>query len=98
MRASPAAFLLIASIFAPGVLRAAAPPAQPALVNLAERVEELKDLKWGMFICWSFSTYSGTKNEWTPGITDLSLFAAKDVDTDAWARTAADLSAWENSA
>jgi alpha-L-fucosidase len=43
-------------------------------------------MKWGMFVCWSFSTFSG--NEWTPGVKDISLFAAKDCDTDQWARTA----------
>jgi alpha-L-fucosidase len=52
----------------------------------AARAEELKSLRWGMFICWSFSTYSG--QEWTPGVTDIALFRATDVDTDQWARTA----------
>ena len=39
-----------------------------------------------MFICWSFSTFSG--KEWTPGVTDVSFFRATDCDTDQWARTA----------
>jgi alpha-L-fucosidase len=51
-----------------------------------ERVRELKNLRFGMFICWSFSTFSG--KEWTPGIKDVSSFRATDVDTDQWARTA----------
>jgi alpha-L-fucosidase len=51
-----------------------------------QRVEELKNLRWGMFICWSFSTFSG--KEWTPGVKDVSFFRATDVDTDQWARTA----------
>ena len=34
-------------------------------VNMQERRAELANLKWGMFICWSFSTFSG--KEWTPG-------------------------------
>lgn len=50
------------------------------------RVKELQNLRFGMFICWSFSTFSG--QEWTPGVTNLELFAAKDCDTDQWARTA----------
>jgi alpha-L-fucosidase len=50
------------------------------------RVQQLKDLRWGMFICWSFSTFSG--KEWTPGVTNIDLFAARDVDTDQWAKTA----------
>lgn len=51
-----------------------------------KRAAELKNLKWGMFICWSFSTFSG--KEWTPGIRDVSFFRAREVDTDQWARTA----------
>lgn len=60
--------------------------AQHAPVDMQKRAEELKNLKWGMFICWSFSTFSG--KEWTPGVTDLAFFKATDVDTDQWARTA----------
>ena len=73
--------ILIALLLAP---LAAAHAAEP--VDMAKRTEELKNLKWGMFICWSFSTFSG--KEWTPGVKDISLFAAKDCDTDQWARTA----------
>jgi alpha-L-fucosidase len=57
-------------------------------VDMAKRAEELKGLRWGMFICWSFSTFSG--KEWTPGVTDLAFFKATAVDTDQWARTARD--------
>lgn len=59
---------------------------EAAPVDLRQRAEELKGLKWGMFICWSFSTFSG--KEWTPGVTDVSFFKATDCDTDQWARTA----------
>ena len=38
---------------------------------MTKRAEELKELKWGMFVCWSFSTFSG--KEWTPGVTDVRL-------------------------
>lgn len=55
-------------------------------VDLAKRAEELKNLRWGMFICWSFSTFSG--REWTPGVTDVAFFKATGVDTDQWAQTA----------
>jgi alpha-L-fucosidase len=55
-------------------------------VDMAQRTEELKSLRWGMFICWSFSTFSG--KEWTPGVKDIDFFAAKDCATDQWARTA----------
>ena len=37
------------------------------------------NLRWGMFICWSFSTFSG--KEWTPGVMDVS-FQATGCDTD----------------
>ena len=52
------------------------------------RVKQLQDLHWGMFICWSFSTFSG--KEWTPGVTNIDLFAAKDCDADQWAKAAKD--------
>ena len=61
--------------------------AEPTAEYYQQRANELKDLKWGMFICWSFSTFSGT--EWTdPAGKDPSFFQATDVDTDQWARTA----------
>jgi alpha-L-fucosidase len=55
-------------------------------VDMAKRTEELKSLKWGMFVCWSFSTFSD--KEWTMGVTNINFFAATEVDTDQWARTA----------
>jgi len=58
----------------------------PAKVDMDKRTKELQDLRFGMFICWSFSTFSG--KEWTPGIKDVSFFKATEVDTDQWARTA----------
>ena len=61
-----------------------------AQVDMTKRVQELKDLRWGMFICWSFSTFSG--QEWTGWVskdTDYAkLFPAETVDTDQWALTA----------
>jgi alpha-L-fucosidase len=74
--------LIIASLLLSplAALRAAEP------MDMTKRVEELKNLKWGMFICWSFSTFSG--KEWTPGVTNINLFAAKACDTDQWAKTA----------
>jgi len=59
----------------------------PAITSGSEaRVDALKNLRFGMFICWSFSTFSG--HEWTPGVTNIDLFAATNCDTDQWARTA----------
>jgi alpha-L-fucosidase len=54
--------------------------------DMKQRAEELKNLRWGMFICWSFSTFSG--KEWTPGIQKVDFFKATACDTDQWARTA----------
>ena len=62
-----------------------ASPALPPPVS-EQRVAALQQLRFGMFICWSFSTFSG--KEWTPGITDVDFFRATGCDTDQWARTA----------
>ncbi|MCP4455934.1 MAG: hypothetical protein GY809_31130 [Planctomycetes bacterium] len=50
------------------------------------RAQQIKDLEYGMFICWSFSTFSG--EEWTRGVTDVNFFQATGCDTDQWCRTA----------
>ena len=67
-------------------------PAKPSLPPTApvseQRVAELKQLRFGMFICWSFSTFSG--KEWTPGVTDIDLFHPTGCDTDQWVKTAKD--------
>jgi alpha-L-fucosidase len=52
------------------------------------RAQQVKDLRFGMFICWSFSTFSG--QEWTRGVTDVDFFQASGCDTDQWCRTAKD--------
>ena len=51
------------------------------------RARQIKDLKFGMFICWSFSTFHG--EEWTPTTgKDASYFKATGCDTDQWCCTA----------
>ena len=57
-------------------------------VDMAKRTEELQDLQFGMFICWSFSTFSGC--EWTPGVEDISFFNPTGFDPDQWCRVAKD--------
>jgi len=53
------------------------------------RAEEIKELKFGMFICWSFSTFSGA--EWTPTLDkDASYFTATGCETDQWCKVAKD--------
>ncbi|HQL75940.1 MAG: Alpha-L-fucosidase [Planctomycetes bacterium ADurb.Bin126] len=68
------------------VLVAVSACSRAADVDMSGRAQELKGLRWGMFICWSFSTFSG--KEWTPGVKDVSFFKATGCDTDQWARTA----------
>ena len=79
-RLAASVLLAVASAAAPP------PPARAEGVDLAKRAAELQGLKWGMFICWSFSTFSG--KEWTPGVQDVAFFKASGCDTDQWARTA----------
>ena len=53
------------------------------------RAKQVRDMKWGMFICWSFSTFGG--REWTPTRgKDASFFKATGCDTDQWCQTARD--------
>ena len=47
------------------------------------RAKQVQDMKWGMFICWSFSTFAG--QEWTPTKgKGASFFKATGCDTDQW--------------
>jgi alpha-L-fucosidase len=53
------------------------------------RAREISDMKFGMFICWSFSTFYG--QEWTPTLDkDASYFKATAYDTDQWCKVAKD--------
>jgi len=51
-----------------------------------QRVAEIKQLRFGMFVCWSFSTFSG--KEWTPGVTNLDLFHPRGCDVEQWVKAA----------
>ena len=51
------------------------------------RAQQIKDMKWGMFVCWSYSSVSGT--EWTPTTDkDASFFKVTGCDTDQWCKVA----------
>jgi alpha-L-fucosidase len=53
------------------------------------RAEQIKGMKFGMFICWSFSTFSGT--EWTPTHDkSANYFKATGCNTDQWCKVAKD--------
>lgn len=69
-----------------GIMTTALPAARAADVDIVKRVEEVRSLKFGMFVCWSFSTFSD--KEWTPGIKDVSYFSPTGCDTDQWAKVA----------
>jgi len=76
----------LAGLWPAGLKAQTNPPAAGVPAVSEARVEALKNLRFGMFVCWSFSTFSG--KEWTRGVTNIDLFAAKDCDTDQWAKTA----------
>lgn len=79
MRYSKAVRGAVALLMLVGALRAGAQ-------EDAARVAQLKQLRWGMFVCWSFSTFSN--KEWTPGVKDVSYFNPSGCDTDGWAAAA----------
>lgn len=66
---------------------ATAPSISKKKIPDEERGVQVRELRWGMFICWSFSTFSGS--EWTKTRDkDASYFKATGCDTDQWCRTA----------
>ncbi|MCX5757885.1 MAG: alpha-L-fucosidase [Candidatus Hydrogenedentes bacterium] len=65
---------------------AAAGPQSPA--DNDTRARDLANLRCGMFVCWSLSTFSG--HEWTRGIASADFFKATGCDTDQWCQTAKD--------
>jgi alpha-L-fucosidase len=70
-------------------VRGHAGDSQPATATpSAERVRQLQDLRFGMFICWSLSTFSGY--EWTPGVEDIDFFHPTGFDPDQWCAVARD--------
>ena len=70
-----------------GAAYAAAPDIDGKKLPDAVRADQVRDMKWGMFICWSFSTFHG--QEWTPTHgKDASYFKATGCDTDQWCQTA----------
>jgi alpha-L-fucosidase len=84
---------LVSVVSAITVLHLGLPPpgrlsaqATAAPVDMRERAAELQELKFGMFICWSFSSFSGY--EWTPGVDDINFFHPTGFDPDQWCRVA----------
>ena len=72
-----------------GSVLAATPELNATKLPDEVRAQQIRDLKFGMFICWSFSTFSG--REWTKTCDkDASYFKATGCDTDQWCKTAKD--------
>ena len=62
---------------------------QPGKMDDNVRAAQIKELKFGMFVCWSFNTFSGM--EWTPTLDkNASYFKATGCDTDQWCKVARD--------
>lgn len=82
----------LATLLMLAVMTAAGPAAPEINTNKLPdhvRAAQVRDMKWGMFICWSFSTFYG--QEWTPTRDkDASYFKATGCDTDQWCQTAKD--------
>ena len=53
-----------------------------------KRVQEVKDLKFGMFVCWSFSTFANV--EWTHGVKSVDWFNPTGYDPEQWVKVAKD--------
>lgn len=78
--------LLVACLIA--LIPATVTAEEQAIVPDDVRAQQIKDMKFGMFVCWSFSTFSGY--EWTRGVEDVGFFRATGCDTDQWCKTAKD--------
>jgi len=77
--------LLIAAILAAGCT--SVPKINMTKLPDETRAQQIKDMEFGMFICFSFSTFY--EQEWTPTLDkDASYFKATGCDTDQWCQTA----------
>lgn len=59
-------------------------PIRTARVEDGARAKEVTELRFGAFVCWSLSTFSG--KEWTPEEHTADFFQASGCDTDQWVR------------
>lgn len=60
----------------------------PAAKDDGVRAGEISQMRFGMFVCWSLSTFSGY--EWTRGVSEPAFFGATGCDTDQWCEVAKD--------
>ena len=88
MRLKISLTILACSILLTGIAKNAGSEFAPE-INAKIRAAQIADMKFGMFICWSFSTFSG--QEWTPTEgKDASYFKATGCNTDQWCKVAKD--------
>jgi alpha-L-fucosidase len=78
-------FALLFSLSMSSLAFAAETPAPYPMASEA-RVQQVKDLTFGMWTCWSLSTF--TNQEYTKGVTDPNYFNVTGCDPDQWASTA----------
>ncbi|MCP4643800.1 MAG: alpha-L-fucosidase [bacterium] len=78
--------LTIALLLTVGMGAVAQAAEAPPAIDSAVRAKEIADMRFGMFICWSFSTFSG--EEWTRDVSDPAFFKATGCDTDQWCQVA----------
>ena len=81
-RLSTTAFILAVA----GSSLAAEPASDANKIPDAVRAQQIKDLRFGMFVCWSFSSVSG--QEWTKEPHGPEFFNVTGCDTDQWCETA----------
>lgn len=82
--------LLVIAVIFQMMLSVSAAPSEIKTTKIPDaiRAQQIKDMKLGMFVCLSLSTFSG--REWTRDVKSLDLFKAADVDTDQWCKAAKD--------
>ena len=84
MKAQIAAASLVLGMV--GTAHSATPEINQTKLPDEVRAKQIQDMKWGVFICWSFSTFAG--KEWTPTRgKGASYFKATGCDTDQWCQT-----------
>ena len=83
-------FAAVLTLAMAGAAIAAEPAINANKISNEVRAQQIKDMKFGMFICWSFSTFSGY--EWTPGVEDIDFFNPTGFDPDQWCHVAKDAS------
>lgn len=86
MRSLTASVFLLATLVFFNCCGSGSPKINKKAIPNEIRAKEVADMKFGMFICWSYSTFSG--KEWTGEPHPVEFFRAASCDTDQWARTA----------